>query len=116
MLYNASYAEEGSDSDPKSAMGICRREPTVWDCRNVEKGVLNMYEMKIRLENMDHVREFIQAATTCSCDVDVRYNHIFLDGKSLLGVASAAASNVLIVDCPEPSESFCKVVNQFAVA
>ena len=45
-----------------------------------------MLEKKIRLEAFEDVREFVQAASRCSYDVDISYNRMVIDAKSILGV------------------------------
>ncbi|SDB57214.1 HPr family phosphocarrier protein [Butyrivibrio sp. INlla16] len=40
---------------------------------------------KIRL-NPDQVKDFVRAASKCDFDVDISYNHLTVDAKSLLGV------------------------------
>ena len=40
-----------------------------------------MLEKKIRLEAIDDVREFVQAATRCNFDVDISYNRMVIDAK-----------------------------------
>ena len=49
-----------------------------------------MHEMnaEIELHNPDEVKEFVDAASKCDFDIDVWYNRIIVDAKSLLGVLS----------------------------
>ena len=45
-----------------------------------------MFERTVRLPDRDSVSEFVKAAAECSFNVDVCYNRIVVDGKSILGV------------------------------
>jgi hypothetical protein len=53
-----------------------------------------MYEtvVVIRLADIDEVRDFVRAARSCDYEIDVRYNHVLIDGKSLLGMIGVAMS------------------------
>lgn len=42
-----------------------------------------MKEMKIKL-GVDDVRDFVKAAAECDFDVDVNYNRVLVDAKSIL--------------------------------
>ena len=47
-----------------------------------------MLERKIRLNAVSDVKEFVKAAEKCEYDVDVFYNRVVVDAKSILGVMS----------------------------
>ena len=55
-----------------------------------------MREMKIKLSVSD-VSDFVNAATECDFDIDLNYNRILIDAKSILGVMSMDLNNVLTV-------------------
>ena len=44
-----------------------------------------MKETKIKL-GLEDVKEFVTAAAKCDFDIDVNYNRVLVDGKSILGV------------------------------
>ena len=44
-----------------------------------------MFECKIKLRP-EEVKEFVAAATKCDFDIDVTYNRVVIDAKSILGV------------------------------
>ena len=46
-----------------------------------------MFERKIKL-NPEDVKGFVAAAAKCDFDVDVTYNRVVIDAKSILGVIS----------------------------
>ena len=74
-----------------------------------------MKETRIRL-NMDDVHDFVKAATKCDFDIDVSYNRIVIDAKSLLGILSMDLTRVLTVRCYGESQRFNEVMTKFATA
>lgn len=75
-----------------------------------------MKEKKIRLNATEDVKEFVYGASQCDFDVDVSYNRILIDAKSILGVLSLDLSRVLTVRCHGDSGAFDKVLAKFAAA
>ncbi|HIR27925.1 MAG TPA: HPr family phosphocarrier protein [Candidatus Choladousia intestinigallinarum] len=75
-----------------------------------------MLEKKIRLEALDDVREFVQAATRCNFDVDISYNRMVIDAKSILGVMSLDRTKDLTVQYWPEDRELEKVLSKFAVA
>ena len=43
---------------------------------------------QIKLQDIDGAKEFVRAAVNCDFDIDVYYNRIALDAKSILGILS----------------------------
>lgn len=87
----------------------------------VEKAVLNrpgrwkeyfMTERKIRLTK-DSAFQFVKDAETCPGDVDLCYDRIVIDAKSLLGVLSLDFSHELTVKYCY-NESFSKKLEAYA--
>ncbi len=74
-----------------------------------------MIKRDIRL-SQESVREFVSAANRCSSDVDVGYDRIIVDAKSIMGVYSLDLSHVLTVSYAEPDQNFEMVLNRFSVA
>ena len=54
---------------------------------------------KIRLNATEDVKEFVKAASKCDFDVDISYNRILIDAKSILGILSMDLTKVLTVTC-----------------
>lgn len=73
-----------------------------------------METRKIRLTQIDEVKEFVNAASGCDFDVDIFYNRIVVDAKSLLGVLSLDLTRVLHVSCQEYNSNFEHTLNKFA--
>lgn len=52
-----------------------------------------MKERNIKFTNLRDAEKFIAKADQCDFDIDVLYNHIVLDGKSILALLSLDFSN-----------------------
>lgn len=77
---------------------------------------MNVKEKKIKLSNFGEARGFVTAATSCNFDVDVFYNRVIIDAKSILGVFSLDFSNILTVRFNGENMQFENFLNQYAVA
>jgi phosphocarrier protein HPr len=78
------------------------------------KGVNDMQERKIRLKDMRQVGDFVKAAEKCDFDIDVFYNHVYVDGKSILGVLGLDLTRVLYVRYDGYNEEFEKILQKYA--
>lgn len=56
-----------------------------------------MREKKIKLVTIDEAKDFVTAAMKCDFDVDVYYNRVVIDAKSILGVLSLDLTRELTV-------------------
>ncbi|MGN8800520.1 HPr family phosphocarrier protein [Candidatus Merdisoma sp. HCP28S3_D10] len=75
-----------------------------------------MQTKKIKLNATEDVQEFVQGASKCDFDVDVFYNRILIDAKSILGVLSMDLNQVLTVKCHGESGEFDRVLAKYAVS
>ena len=75
-----------------------------------------MLNKKIRLKTINDVREFVKEAEKCEFDVDIFYNRIIVDAKSLLGVMSMDLTKPLTVKYSPEDCFFDKVLDKYAVA
>ena len=75
-----------------------------------------MAQSKIKLNATEEVQEFVNAASRCDFDIDVSYNRIVIDAKSLLGILSMDLTRVLTVRCYGESQRFNEVMTKFATA
>ena len=75
-----------------------------------------MSEKKIKLTDLQEVREFVQAATRCDFDIDVYYNRIIIDAKSILGVLSLDLTKVLTVKYGGSDIEFENILSKYAAA
>ena len=70
-----------------------------------------MVERHIRLNETEDVKEFVNEAAKCDFDIDISYNRIIIDAKSILGL-----TRELTVRCYGESKRFNEVIAKFAVA
>lgn len=75
-----------------------------------------MSECKIKLNEVKEVEEFVGAAEKCDFDIDVFYNRVVIDAKSILGVLSMDLTKVLTVQCYGEDMNFSRTLKKFAVA
>ena len=75
-----------------------------------------MCQKQIKLNATEEVQEFVKAAGKCDFDIDVFYNRIIIDAKSILGVLSMDLTRVLTVQCHGESKEFNRTLQKFAVA
>ena len=47
-----------------------------------------MVERQIKLTAKEDVKEFVNEASKCDFDIDIFYNRVVIDAKSILGVLS----------------------------
>lgn len=56
-----------------------------------------MKEKKIRLMTLEEAKQFVTEAMACDFDIDIYYNRVVIDAKSILGVLSLDLTRVLTV-------------------
>lgn len=71
---------------------------------------------KIKLSETEQVKDFVQSAEKCDFDIDVFYNRMIIDAKSILGVLSLDLSKVLTVQCAVKNAEFEKTIAKYSVA
>ena len=77
---------------------------------------MKFMSQKIRLNETADVKEFVQAASKCDFDVDISYNRVIIDAKSILGILSMDLTKVLTVTCHGEDHEFYRFLQKFAVA
>lgn len=65
-----------------------------------------MKQKRIMLPTVEEAKEFVATASRCDFDIDVFYNRIIIDAKSLLGVLSLDLTRVLTVEYNGENEEF----------
>ena len=73
-------------------------------------------ETKIKLNTMEEVKEFVDLEGHCYFDIDVFYNRVIIDAKSILGVLSLDLAYVLTVQCHGEAEAFLEQISKFQPA
>ena len=74
-----------------------------------------MTEKKVKLLGNKEVTEFVQAAENCKFDIDVFYDRVLVDGKSILGMLGLDLTKSLTVRFNGEDEAFEKVVAKYEV-
>ena len=74
-----------------------------------------MKQKRILLPTIDDGKMFVAAATQCDFDIDVYYNRVVIDAKSILGVLSLDLRNVLTVQYDGENEAFEAFLEKMAV-
>lgn len=72
-------------------------------------------DKKIKLNGIQDVKEFVTAAGKCDFDIDIFYNRVVIDAKSILGVLSMDLNRVLTVRAYGTDEEFSKVLEKYSV-
>lgn len=75
-----------------------------------------MQEKKIKLNAADEVREFVAGASRCEFDVDVFYNRVLIDAKSIVGVLSMDLNHILTVKYSGENSEFERILTKYAAA
>ncbi len=70
---------------------------------------------KIRFNTAQDVKEFVEAADACPFDVDISYDRIVIDAKSIMGVMGMDLGRDLTVHCHGECESFERAIARWAV-
>ncbi|MEF9940504.1 MAG: HPr family phosphocarrier protein [Clostridium sp.] len=65
-----------------------------------------MKQKKIKLLTIEDAKRFVATAEKCDFDIDVFYNRIVIDAKSLLGVMSLDLTKVLTVEYSGENSDF----------
>ena len=75
-----------------------------------------MKQKKVKFASADEAKEFVSIASGCDFDVNVFYNRMIIDAKSILGVLGLDLGRVLTVTCHGESQKFDNFLQQYAVA
>lgn len=65
-----------------------------------------MKQRRVMLSTLEDAKAFVAAATKCNFDIDVFYNRVIIDAKSILGVLSLDLTRVLTVEFNGSNEEF----------
>lgn len=86
------------------------------NAKSITERMKIMSERKIKLTAVEEVKEFVQAATRCDFDIDVFYNRVVIDAKSILGVLSMDLNRALTVKYGGKNLEFENVLDKYAAA
>lgn len=65
-----------------------------------------MKQRRVYLPTIEDAKEFVAAAMKCDFDIDIFYNRIIIDAKSILGVLSLDLKRVLTVEFNGENQEF----------
>jgi len=74
------------------------------------------HKKRIRLSATEDVKEFVESASRCDFDIDVFYNRVIVDAKSILGVLSLDLSKKLTVMYGGVNSDFEMTLHKFQTA
>lgn len=74
------------------------------------------YSYKIKLSDTAHAVDFVRSAGRCDFDIDIFYNRVIIDAKSILGVLSLDLTKVLTVQCQGKDREFEKTLEKYCAA
>ncbi|WP_336624240.1 HPr family phosphocarrier protein [Clostridium boliviensis] len=66
------------------------------------------------LPTVAEAKKFVAVASRCEFDIDVFYNRVIIDAKSILGVLSLDLSKILTVQLNGEDKEFEKYLKQLA--
>lgn len=75
-----------------------------------------MRNIRIKLMSPNDVQEFVNIASKCEFDVDLKQGACYLDAKSFIGVLTQALEREMWVICRGDDEAFGRSIQKFAVA
>lgn len=75
-----------------------------------------MSERKIKLTELNEVKEFVRAAEQCYFDIDIFYNRVVIDAKSILGILSMDLTRELTVKYGGENMRFENVLSKYGTA
>ena len=70
----------------------------VFDICGFNKKEFERYDETVKFASADEAKEFVSIASGCDFDVNVFYNRMIIDAKSLLGVLSLDLTKILTVE------------------
>ena len=74
-----------------------------------------MVEKRVKFQNSEDVEDFVKAAGQCDFDIDILYDHIYIDAKSFLGMLGLLM-NDLKVSYAGDDQKFDSIVQKYAIA
>ncbi len=80
------------------------------------KGMKLMTEKRVSFNNSEEVETFVNAAGQCDFEIDIMYDHIYVDAKSFLGVIGLGFKKDLTVKYFGENAKFEKTLKNYAVA
>ena len=70
----------------------------------------------IQFEEMSEIKEFVDAASRCDFEIDIKCNRQFIDAKSILGVIGIGLKNRMQVCYGGNNSDFQNIVDKLSIA
>lgn len=70
----------------------------------------------LQFEKVEEIEEFVNAASKCNFEIDIKCNRMFIDAKSILGVLGIGLGHDFLVCYGGDNADFENVVDKLAVA
>lgn len=71
-----------------------------------------MKQRKIKLSTIAEAKDFVSRAVACDFDINIFYNRVIIDAKSILGVLSLDLTKVLTVEYSGENRKFEEFLNE----
>ena len=71
-----------------------------------------MKQRKIKLSTIAEAKDFVSRAVACDFDINIFYNRVIIDAKSILGVLSLDLTKVLTVEYSGENRRFEEFLNE----
>lgn len=75
-----------------------------------------MEKCKIKLSATEEVKDFVSSAGKCEFDIDISYNRVVIDAKSIMGVLSLDLTKELTVQYLGKDLQFENCLKKYIVA
>ena len=75
-----------------------------------------MVEKKVKFSDTEDIKAFVKSAGECEFDVDISYQHIYIDAKSFLGVLGLGLRKELTVKYTGQNAGLETILENLAVA
>ena len=82
--------------------------------RHNNKELKIMKQKRIFLPTIEDAKKFVEAASKCDFEIDIFYNRIIIDAKSILGVLSLDLTRVLTVCMDGEDAEFAAYLEELA--
>lgn len=73
-----------------------------------------MKQKRVFLPTLEDAKKFVAEASKCDFDIDVFYNRVIIDAKSILGVLSLDLTRILTVEYNGTNEEFEAFLDEMA--
>lgn len=73
-----------------------------------------MKEKIIKFNSINNARMFIASADKCDFDIDIQYNHLVIDGKSLIAILNLDLSKPIRVKYAGFNKEFEGILDELA--